>query len=159
MCSRTQYADLTYMGGTGPFGPIQPIFNTNLCPVANRSLFAKFEVRHSLRSDTIVITTVGRTDGQTDIAQMSQNLVSRQILYCIVLFFHKMLKKFGVSFKMQTEGIFSHRINVYCIILNIIFTSWHKELMPLSANGHISLALTVNSKKRLTHIDKSQTLH
>ena len=32
-------------------------------------LFAKFEVCSSLRSDTIVITT----DGQTDIAQMSQN--------------------------------------------------------------------------------------
>ena len=30
--------------------------------MANRSLFAKFEVRRSLRSDAIVITTDGRTD-------------------------------------------------------------------------------------------------
>ena len=31
-------------------------------PMANRSLFAKFEVRSSLRSDAIVITTDERTD-------------------------------------------------------------------------------------------------
>ena len=31
-------------------------------PMANRSLFAKFEVRSFLRSDVIVITTDGRTD-------------------------------------------------------------------------------------------------
>ena len=36
-------------------------------PMANKSLFAKFEVRSTLRSDAIVITT----DGQTYIAQMS----------------------------------------------------------------------------------------
>ena len=46
------------------------IFNTNR-PMANRSLFEKFEVRGSLRSDAIVITTDGRTGGQIDIAQMS----------------------------------------------------------------------------------------
>ena len=40
-------------------------------PMANISLFAKFEVRSSLRSNAIVITTAGRTNGQTDIAQMS----------------------------------------------------------------------------------------
>ena len=34
--------------------------------MANKSLLAKFEVRNSLRSDTIVITTDGRTDGHTD---------------------------------------------------------------------------------------------
>ena len=39
--------------------------------MANRSLFAKFEVHSSLRSDAIVTTTDGWTDGQTDIAQMS----------------------------------------------------------------------------------------
>ena len=32
-------------------------------PMANRSLFAKFEVRSFLRSDAIVIYTGGRTDG------------------------------------------------------------------------------------------------
>ena len=31
-------------------------------PMANRSLFAKFKVRSSLRLDAIVITTDGRTD-------------------------------------------------------------------------------------------------
>ena len=99
MCSRPQFTDLTYIGGTGPCGPmtiifgsvikilhikfganrsfhvpkipvyrlvymggtrfcrpIQPIFNTDR-PMANRSLFAKFEVHSSLRSDSIVITT------------------------------------------------------------------------------------------------------
>ena len=36
-------------------------------PMANISLVAKFEVRNSLRSDAIVITTMnGRTDGRTD---------------------------------------------------------------------------------------------
>ena len=34
--------------------------------MANRSLFAKFEVHSSLLSDSIVITTDGRTDGRTD---------------------------------------------------------------------------------------------
>ena len=46
-----------------------------------KSLFAQFEVRSSLRSDAIVITTDvrtdrrtdERTDKQTDIAQMSEN--------------------------------------------------------------------------------------
>ena len=51
-----------------PNGPIQPIFNTDR-PIANISLFAKFGVRSSLRSDAIVITMHGRTDGQTDIGQ------------------------------------------------------------------------------------------
>ena len=36
-----------------------------LWTMANRSLFAKLEVRSSLRSDAIVITTNGRTDRQT----------------------------------------------------------------------------------------------
>ena len=35
-------------------------------PMANRSLFAKFEDRSSLRSDVILITTDGRMDGRTD---------------------------------------------------------------------------------------------
>ena len=37
------------------------IFKTNR-PMANRSLFAKFEIRSYLRSDSIMITTNGRTD-------------------------------------------------------------------------------------------------
>ena len=36
-------------------------------------LFAKFEVGSFLRSGAIVISTDGRTDGHTDIAQMSSN--------------------------------------------------------------------------------------
>ena len=47
------------MAGTRSCGTILPICNTDR-PMANRSLFAKFEVRSSLRSD-----------GQTDIAHMS----------------------------------------------------------------------------------------
>ena len=34
--------------------------------MANRSLLAKFEVRSSLRSEAIVITTDARTEGRTD---------------------------------------------------------------------------------------------
>ena len=42
-------------------------------PMANRSLFEKFEVRSYLRSDAIVITTDRWMDGEADIAQMSKN--------------------------------------------------------------------------------------
>ena len=66
MCSRPQFTDLTYMGGTRSCGPKLPIFNTDQ-HMGNRSV----------RLDAIVFTTDGhmdgRTDGQTDIAQMSQN--------------------------------------------------------------------------------------
>ena len=55
-----QFTDLTYMGGTRSCGPIYPIFNTDR-PMADGSLVAKFEVRSSLLSDAIVITTEGRT--------------------------------------------------------------------------------------------------
>ena len=52
------------------------IFNTDgpsVGPIATRILFTKIEVRSSLRSDAIVNTTNGRTNGQTDITQMSSN--------------------------------------------------------------------------------------
>ena len=88
MFPRPQYTDLTTMGGTGPFGPMSIIFGlyrryqilwTDIAHLqyrpANRSLFTKFGVRSSLRSDAIVIATCagtdGRTEGETDIAQMS----------------------------------------------------------------------------------------
>ena len=64
MCSRSRCSGLVYMGGTRSCGLIEPIFNTDR-PMANISIFAKFEVRSSLRSDAIVITTDGRTDRQT----------------------------------------------------------------------------------------------
>ena len=47
-------------------GPMWPFFNTNH-PMANRSLFAKLEVRSFLSLDAIMITT----DEQTDIVEMS----------------------------------------------------------------------------------------
>ena len=50
--------------------PSIPILYTHR-PMANRSLFAKFEVRSTSRWYVIMITTDGRTDGQTDIAQTS----------------------------------------------------------------------------------------
>ena len=61
MCPKARYTDLVYKGGTRPCGPILRIFNTDR-PMANRSLFAKFEVHGS---DAIVITTGGRTDRKT----------------------------------------------------------------------------------------------
>ena len=53
------------------------------------NLFAKFDVRSSLHSDVILITTDERTDGQTSIAQMSffrvdeMSRVSDQYLYAL----------------------------------------------------------------------------
>ena len=47
-------------------------------PMANRSLFAKFEVRNSLRLDAIVITTDGRTGGSN---VSKQSRVSNQYFY------------------------------------------------------------------------------
>ena len=68
ICCESRYTSLVYMGCTRSFEPIQPIFNTDR-PMANISLFTKFEVRRSWRSHAILIST----DGQTDIAQRSQN--------------------------------------------------------------------------------------
>ena len=45
----------------GLYGRYQILFTD----IANRSLFAKFEVRSSLRSNAIMITTVERTDRHT----------------------------------------------------------------------------------------------
>ena len=59
MCPRPQYSDLVYMRGTRCCGPTQPISNTD---GPNRSLFIKFEVRSTLRSNAIVITTYGRSE-------------------------------------------------------------------------------------------------
>ena len=47
--------------------------------MANRSQFAKFEVRSSLRSDASVVFTDGQTDGHTDIAQMSDQMSPRNL--------------------------------------------------------------------------------
>ena len=57
--------------------------------MAGRSLFGKFEVRSSLRSEAIVITTDGRTDRRTDrhtsnvlefrVDQMSERNLGSQI--------------------------------------------------------------------------------
>ena len=106
MCSRPQFTDLTYIGGTGPCGPMTIIFVSVIkslqikfgancsfhvpkIPVyqfglyggyqilwtdiahfqyqpAYGSLCGNFQVCSSLRSDAIVFTTYGRTDGRTD---------------------------------------------------------------------------------------------
>ena len=66
--SKHQFTDLTNMGGNRFCRPIQPIFNANQ-RMGNRSLCANFQVCCSLCSDAIVFNT----EGQTDIAQMSQN--------------------------------------------------------------------------------------
>ena len=42
-------------------------------PMANRILFAKFQVSSSFRSDAIVTIMDERKDGPIDIAQMSKN--------------------------------------------------------------------------------------
>ena len=60
---KPQFTDLTYMGGTRFCGPIQPLFNQLM---GNRSLCANFQVCSSLRSDAIVFTTDGHTDGRAD---------------------------------------------------------------------------------------------
>ena len=88
MCSRPQFTDLTYMGGTGPCGTMTIIFGSIIkilhikfgatrsfhvpkIPIYRFGLYgryqilctdmaiAKFEVGSSLRSDAIVITTNG----------------------------------------------------------------------------------------------------
>ena len=71
MYPRSRYTGLVSMGGIRSCGPMQPIFHSYR-HMASRRTFAKFEVHSSLRSDAIVITTDGRTDGQTDIAQKFQ---------------------------------------------------------------------------------------
>ena len=52
-------------------------------PMANRNLFEKFEVRSSLRSDTIVITTDGRTDRHTsNVLEFCADQMSPRNLWC-----------------------------------------------------------------------------
>ena len=68
MCSRPQFTDLTYMGGTRSCRPILPIFNTNQ-RMGNRSLCAN-SVALCVRTQSCLPQTdtqmVERTDGLTD---------------------------------------------------------------------------------------------
>ena len=60
MCPRSRYIGLVYMGGTRS---CRPIYTDR--SMANISLLTKLKVRSSLRSDAIVFTRNGRTDGRT----------------------------------------------------------------------------------------------
>ena len=51
-------------------------------PMANRSLYAKFEVRSSSRSEAIVITTNGRTDRHSsNVLEFRADQMSPRILW------------------------------------------------------------------------------
>ena len=63
MCSRPQFTDLTYMGGTGPCGPMTIIFGS-VIQSQHTSLNIKFDVQrtfHVLKTPVTDLTYIGGT--------------------------------------------------------------------------------------------------
>ena len=54
MCSRPQFTDLTYMGGTGPYGPMTIIFGSVI-----KSLHIKFGANRSFHVPKIPVYRFG----------------------------------------------------------------------------------------------------